>query len=110
MARAPPILPLEKEPADDNEHITEGVKKGKPLDDLRHIGNGKDKSGKEERRLEEEKGRHNSLLLGGRDGGDEDADAERGKEKEHHTQEEQVGMGGKGKSNHKIPIEVTNII
>ena len=54
----------------DYQKIAQGIQVGEPLNNNRHIGNGKYESGQEHSRKKEKEGSHHGLLLGLADGGD----------------------------------------
>jgi len=68
--------PLEKYPPHDDEEVGEGVDVSDPTQHKRDVVDGKDEPGKQQGRIKVEEDRHQGLLLGAGDGGDEDADAE----------------------------------
>lgn len=63
---------LEEDSSDDDEKVADGIGIGDDLDNPGHVGDGKDKSREENHGQKEEEVSHHGLLLGLRDGGDEE--------------------------------------
>src|SRR4030042_1084068 len=68
--------PLEKDPPDDDEEVGKGIRVSDPPHQERDVVDREDEPGEQHRGHKVEEDRHEGLLLGPGDGGDEDADAE----------------------------------